>query len=330
MEWEVIVGAEDDGYTLLKQEFPDLKIISFPGIRVQYSRKIPLALKILPQIPRILMLIYSEHVRLQKIIDEYGIDLVISDNRYGLWTKKVPAIFMAHQQHINLPTSLKLFSPLISRINRSFAGRFHRLWVPDYREPPTIAGDLSHPPLLNNTDYIGPLSRFTITEKRSHYDFFIVISGPEPQRSLFEQKIMEELSDIKQKGVMVRGLPGREESPHKIGNTIVYSHLPGKTMQQSMASSKLIICRSGYSTLMDLITLNKPAIFVPTPGQTEQEYLATHLQGSSFDRILQKDFSLEKALSMGKSLYKPEIFPRSQTHQSIADSLHKLNNQFHG
>lgn len=328
-EWEVIIGAEDEGYALLKEEFPELNIITFPGIHINYSRNIPLALKILFQSPKILMLIYSEHVRLQKIIEEYRIDLVISDNRYGLWTNKVPAIFMTHQQHIQLPSSLTVFSPFITSLNRFFTGRFHRLWVPDYRTPPTIAGKLSHPPLLDNTDYIGPLSRLSISLEGLRYDFFIVVSGPEPQRSIFEEKVMQELGDIKQKGVMVRGLPGRDEPPYFIGNTIVYNHLPGKAMQKSMATSGLIICRSGYSTIMDLIALNKPAVFIPTPGQTEQEYLSKHLQGASFDRMLQKDFSLEKALRLGQLLQKPDEFPTSHPPQSIADSLHKLNDQFH-
>lgn len=328
--WEVIIGAEDEGYALLKEEFPDLKIITFPGIRIHYSRTIPLALKILFQSPKILMFIYSEHIRLQKIIEEYRIDLVISDNRYGLWTKKVPAIFMTHQHHIQLPSFFRVFSPLITSLNRFFAGRFHRLWVPDYRTPPTIAGNLSHPPLVDNTDYIGPLSRFTNAKKSSYYDFFIVISGPEPQRSIFEKKVMQELGHIKQKGVVVRGLPGHKEPPYFIGNTIVYNHLPGEAMQKSMATSGLIICRSGYSTIMDLIALNKPAIFIPTPGQTEQQYLSKHLQGSSFDRMLQKDFSLEKALSKGKDLHNPDEFPTSRPSQNIADSLNKLINQFHG
>lgn len=325
--WEVVIGAEDKGYTLLQREFPQVKIIHLPGIKVNYSKNLPFALKMLLQLPNILIGIFQEHLRLQKIIENYNIDLVVSDNRYGLWSKKVPSVFMTHQVHIIPPPSLKIFSSLILRTHLLFINRFHRLWIPDFEYAPTISGKLSHPPVNSTSDYIGPLSRFTQEHSELKYDFCAVISGPEPQRSIFEEKVMASLPGIGRKGVIIRGLPKDSETIAPSENVIIFNHLYAGEMQKYLAASKVVICRSGYSSIMDLIALKKPAVFVPTPGQTEQEYLAQHLQGPSFEIISQKNFSIPAALKLSDSLKPPDKYPSTSLNQRITESLNKLNDQ---
>ena len=322
--WEVIIGAEKQGYTLLKAEFPGRKIIHLPGVEIKYSRNLPFVIKIIFQLPKILIQIYQEHLRLQKIIDSYSIDLVISDNRYGLFSDKIPAIFMTHQLHVKPPNYLKAFSKMLFKINLRFIKRFDRLWIPDFETPPTLAGELAHPPLKDFTDYIGPLSRFNYAEADREFDFCLVLSGPEPQRTLFEKRALSSIPGHI-KGIVIRGLPGTSTTPDLKENIRIYNHLPSDEFQNYLLKSGVIICRSGYSSVMDLIALKKPAVFVPTPGQTEQEYLAWHLAGKSFAWMTQKDFSLAEALDQGARLTKPEYPSAADLRQKITESLHKLD-----
>ena len=325
--WDVVIGAEDEGYTLLQQEFPHVEIIHLPGIKVNYSKNLPFALKVLVQLPDILIGIFQEHLRLQKIIKNYNIDLVVSDNRYGLWSKKVSSVFMTHQVHIIPPPSLKIFSSLILRMHLLFINRFNRLWIPDFENEPTISGKLTHPPVKEASDYIGPLSRFVSFKSELKYDFCVVISGPEPQRSIFEDKVMASLTGIGRKGVIIRGLPKNSEASAPSEHVIVFNHLDAGEMQKYLSASKMVICRSGYSTIMDLMALKKPAVFVPTPGQTEQEYLAQHLQGTSFEIISQKNFSIPDALKLSDSLNPPDTYPSTSLEETITKSLNKLKEQ---
>lgn len=325
--WEVIIGAEKQGHALLRAEFPNRKIIQFPGIKVTYSKNLPFLVKLLLQTPRILIQMYQEHLRLQKIIETYDIDLVISDNRYGLFSKKIPAIFMTHQLHIKPPIFLKVFSGILFKFSLSFIRRFDRLWIPDFETSPTLAGELSHPPLKGYTDYMGPLSRFRFAEASPEFDFCLVLSGPEPQRTLFEKKALLTIPDHV-KGIIVRGLPESSSTPESTENIRIFTHLPSDEFQNYLLKSRIIICRSGYSSVMDLVTLKKPAVFVPTPGQTEQEYIARHLAGKSFAWMTQKEFSLKKALDKGQHLVRPDYAPAGSLAQKITKSLHKLDNRF--
>ena len=325
--WEVIIGAEKQGHALLKAEFPLKKIIHLPGVEIKYSRNLPFVIKLVFQLPKILFQIYQEHLRLQKIIDTYAIDLVVSDNRYGLFSKKVPSIFMTHQLHVKPPKLLSAFSGLLFRINLSFIRRFDRLWVPDYETSPTLAGKLSHPPLKDFTDYLGPLSRFSFAEANPEFDFCLVLSGPEPQRTIFEKKALNTIPGHAT-GTIIRGLPGASTTPEVKENIRIYNHLPSDEFQNYLLKSRTVICRSGYSSVMDLVTLKKPAVFVPTPGQTEQEYLARHLEGNSFSWITQKEFSLKNALDTGGHLVRPDYSSAGDLAQKITGSLHKLAIRF--
>ena len=323
--WDVVIGAEEPGYTLLQKEFPDLLMIHFPGIRVTYSHKIPVAFKLLLQAPRILLNIFSEHLRLQKIIDAYRIDLVVSDNRYGLWTNKIPSIFMTHQLHIRPPKSLRVAGPFILRLNKYFIRRFTRIWVPDFFGALSVAGALSQPPIHKSTDYIGTLSRFSKRGEPVIFDFLIIISGPEPQRTVFEEKVRQSLHQVQSNGIVVRGVP-QAVKPYEIhSGTEIFSHLTGKKLEKIANQARTIICRSGYSTVMDLLAIGKPAVFVPTPGQTEQEYLAEYLMGNSFIKMNQKDFNLKEALRLGKTLQAPDFVNSLKTEKNIDESLKKIN-----
>lgn len=229
------------------------------------------------QVPKILFSIYREHKELKKIIAEEAIETVISDNRYGLWNKKIHSIFITHQINIQSP----IFEKMLFKINRWFICKYDECWVPDYEDENNLSGDLSHPKneyykknFPDNIKYIGPQSRFSKgnPEGEKIYECVGIVSGPEPQRTFFFEKLKNEFAKIKGKTLLISGQP---ESTIQIrdGELNIVNHLNDVEFVKALYSSKKIICRSGYSSIMDLHVLGLKAEFVATPGQTEQEYL---------------------------------------------------------
>lgn len=285
--YKVIVAAEAVQATLLLQEFPQITIIPLQGYRIQYSQhKRWLAFKILQQLPKIIYAIWHEHHWLKKQADLYQFQLIISDNRFGLWHKKVTSIFITHQLAIQTP--FKWLSNIVGLVNYFYINRYHTCWVPDMQNTHfSIAGHLSHPNRLPKTpvSYVGPLSRFagnTDTTPRETaaftYKWLFILSGPEPQRSLLEIKLLEAVSHIKERVLLLRAKPGATDLPAAPSNCKVINHLPSNEMEKVIRESEYVISRSGYTTIMELLALQKKALLIPTPGQTEQEYLANRLQ----------------------------------------------------
>ncbi len=208
--------------------------------------------------------------------------MVISDNRYGLWNKNIESLFITHQINIQAP----VFEKLLFRINSWFIAKYDECWVPDYEGENNLSGDLSHPKnefykknFPENIKYIGPQSRFTkgIQTEEKIYEAVGIVSGPEPQRTLFFEKLQNDFKKINGKTLIISGHP---EIVKKIEdrNITIVNHLNDDAFLSALYAAKKIICRSGYSTIMDLHVLGLNAKYIPTPGQTEQEYLAEKLR----------------------------------------------------
>ncbi len=275
----VTIAASGSIKTLLEKEFPGIPVITLFGYNIKYTlNKRWLPLKILLQAPKIMLAIKREHTWLQKTIAENGFDAVISDNRFGLWSTKIPCIFITHQLLIQAPFGW--LQKMIQNINYSFINRFAACWVPDYEEGTTIAGELSHPPKMPAvaTRYIGPLSRFEeIKTLPKKYEWMIMLSGPEPQRTILEEKLLIVIPKLEGKVLLARGKPGSDEQIKAPANCTVVNHLSTPGMLNALAESEYVVSRCGYTTVMEILSLEKKAVFIPTPGQTEQEYLAAHL-----------------------------------------------------
>lgn len=265
---------------------------------MKYSRKkIFLPLKLFTQFPKIVYTIYSEHRWLQNAIEKYRITAVISDNRFGMYSNKVPCIYITHQ--LLIKTGNDFTEKIAQQIHSHFIKKYHQCWVPDF-EKNDLAGKLSHPEkLLKHTKYIGCLSRFvnydTMTKK---YDLLISISGPEPQRTIFEHKILKDLKKYNGSVLFIRGLPDeKNELTSEDNNVDIRNHLSADELNRAILQSEMIISRCGYTTVMDLVKLGKKAILIPTLGQTEQEYLATYLKEKKiFFTVDQTKFSLASTL----------------------------------
>ena len=310
-DFTVLLAAEGNSAHLLRKEFPSLTIISLKGYRIAYSKtQVFFKVKLFGQIPKILKAIKQEHTWLQKIIKEYAIDIVISDNRYGLYNTKIKSIFITHQ--LAIETGNTFSNWLVQKLNYRLINKFDECWIPDEEAPFDFAGKLSHPkemPVIQ-TQYIGILSRFKKDTAEKNIDLLVLISGPEPQRTALENLMLLQMTKFPLKMVLVRGLPG---ASNKIINTNkelqIFDHLPATELNKLIQSSNFVIARSGYSTIMDLIALQQKAILIPTPGQTEQEYLAEYLaEKKYFVAVKQRGFNLVKELKNLESV-ELEILP---------------------
>jgi uncharacterized protein (TIGR00661 family) len=299
----VIIAAGGRPLAFLKKEFPDLTFIDFPGYNIRYPKNGSMAVAMLLSSLRIYKAIRKERKTLENIISVYHVDIVLSDNRFGLYNKNVYCIYMTHQVMIKCPSSLKFLEYIMYLIHRSYIKRYNECWIPDFKEGMNLSGQLSHKYTAHKSTYfIGPLSRFSlpINEKQPArlYDVMVILSGPEPQRSIFEEILIEQATALTQlKFLFVRGLTEKENGDEYKENIRLVPHLETEAMQKAIMESGLIICRPGYSSIMDLIVLNKKAIFVPTPGQTEQEYLAKYYySGNFFFYMPQKKIDLEECI----------------------------------
>lgn len=296
---EVIIASDGTALELLKKEFPNLKCLELPAYNVTY-RTSNMLWNIGTQFPKISFAMTREWFVLQRLIKKYQIDAVISDNRYGCWSKKVPTIFMTHQ--INIKTPNRFLEFFVSKFNHFSFRLFTQIWIPDVENQPNLAGTLAHNHSLTRIKYIGILSRMKPLKVGKRYDIGIILSGPEPQRTYLQDLLLQQIKDFHNKidtsikFLFVKGKTNLEEFSIT-ENLEIHGYLTSKTLNQKMAACDLLIVRSGYSTLMDLAVLNKKAVLIPTPGQTEQEYLAVHFKTQNiFDFQVQHDFNLEKAI----------------------------------
>lgn len=299
--WLAGEGLQEE---LLRAEFPDLPFLPLKGYRVKYARSAPgLVMNMLLQTPRLLQAIKQEHDWLATQVKEHAIDAVISDNRYGLYHPCIPSIFITHQLRIKTPFG-KWSESILQKRNYRYINRFSACWIADGEKEHNLAGELSHPLHLPRITmgYTGPLSRLKpgdIPEKKGH--LFISLSGPEPQRSMLEDRLLKEISVYNGSATIVRGLPGEHSVIPSTDDIRFYNHLPSGEFNREMLGAELVIARSGYSTLMDLAVLGKKSVLIPTPGQTEQEYLGKRWMDAGLAVCVeQKNFSLGKALEMAR------------------------------
>jgi uncharacterized protein (TIGR00661 family) len=296
---EVFIAASENNYDLLKKEFPSTVILRIKGYKIRYSRRkkwLPLVL--FSQLPKTVFSILKENFLVKKMIRKYAINAVISDNRFGLFNKKIVSVYITHQ--LAIKTGNKFSEKLLQKLHYYFIKKYSYCWVPDY-EQDGIGGELSHPKIKpSNVIYIGPLSRFHLQPATAKiYDILISISGPEPQRTVFENIILFQLKKTDKKILIVRGLPDATDRPlNDWKNVTIANHLSADELNIAFQQSEWIISRSGYTTIMDLIKLGKKAILVPTPGQTEQEYLAHYLMEKKMFYSLEQDkFSFDSVFS---------------------------------
>lgn len=280
MDCEVWVAAEGESAALLRSNFPDLKIIDLPGYRIRYSKtRWSFPFRIIGQIPKIIRAIFREHRWLAELLKREKLDLIISDNRYGLYSGSVRSVIMTHQLQV-LSGFGTLPDYLLRKCHYAFLSRFHRCWVIDRPGNDNLGGKLSHPPdRPAHVQYLGILSQFeTLRPNEQKGHVLILLSGPEPMRSRLEALLLTQAGALPAyQFTVVAGAPHKTVISPLPSHVTYFPFLDAGRLQVLVQQAELVICRSGYSTLMDLSVLKKRALLIPTPGQTEQEYLGKRL-----------------------------------------------------
>lgn len=305
-----ILASDGAALTLLKYEFPELTCLELPAYNITYAKNGKnFKYKLLKDSPKILKNIKAEKLATDKIIAEYQIKGLISDNRFGVYSRDIPSVFITHQLRV-LSGSTTWFS---TKMHSHIINKFTQCWVPDVAESTNLSGKLGHTKKPNSkVKYIGPLSRFVKKKLPVKHDVLVILSGPEPQRQYLETKLLHEFATFNGHVVLVKGIVESEILKNVVGNITIYNYLTSSLLEDAINQSQLIVSRSGYTTIMDLAKLEKKAFFIPTPGQFEQHYLAERLQETNLAPYCKQDeFTIDKLKSVsnykGLSAYNYKI-----------------------
>jgi uncharacterized protein (TIGR00661 family) len=298
-----IIASDGIALDLLKKEFPYLQTLELPSYQIEYAKNGKnFKWKLLSNCPKMIEAILEEKRLVNKWIEKYKIKGIISDNRLGVFSKKVPSIFVTHQ--LNVLTGNTTW--ITSILHQNIIKKYKECWVPDMEGDVNLSGKLGH---LKKADfkikYIGPLSRMHKKETPIVYDLMIILSGPEPQRGLLEEKLKKEVLRYKGNVIFIKGIVEKEQKTEQIANITFYNFMNSRQLEHVFNESKIVLCRSGYTTIMDLAKLEKKAFFIPTPGQYEQEYLAKKLSDeNNIPFASQEDFKIEdlKVIDLYKGL----------------------------
>ena len=321
-EFEVLLASDGSALHLLKKEFPDLESIELPSYSIKYPSKGSFfKWKMLSSLPRIYKAMIAEEKIVKEIAAKGEIDGIISDGRFGTRASQIPSVYITHQLNVLTGSTTYLSSKLHQRVIK----KFDVCWVPDVND-----AALNHSGVLGHLKessfpirYFGIVSRMKKTEKPITIDILALISGPEPQRTYFEKKLKKILEQSDKRIIIVRGIVEEEQiwTAHK--NISIVNFMQSEELEETINKSELVISRSGYTTIMDLTILKKKVFFIPTPGQYEQEYLASRLKEQGITPFSkQKEFKLDMLNEV--AVYKGL---KSYTHTS--EEFSKLFSIFH-
>jgi uncharacterized protein (TIGR00661 family) len=322
----VILACSGAGSELLKREFPQLKLYEIPDYGISYPYN-SMVINITLQFFKMHWAIIKEHFAIRKICKEEKVDLIVSDARLGAAQKNIPSVIIAHHLHFDL--GMKVIEWICDTWMKLFYLTFDQLWIPDLAGPDNLSGDLAHLYKSKKRYFVGILSRFRKLDVEIKYDYAIMLSGPEPPRTILENILLNQMDALMPgRCILVRGIiNGTDISEFKNKYTDqleIRDFVTGNELNEIMCASKFIICRSGYSTLLDLAIIQKPALLIPTPGQPEQEYLSEELERKKlFHSVKQGKIKLKEDIHIAKAMHGYEIFNEVETLDERLDKLLK-------
>ena len=287
-----ILASDGVALQLLEKEFPHLQALTLPSYEIEYAKNAAdFKWKMIKNSPKMIEAILSERKMVKKWISEYKLNGIISDNRLGVYSKKIPSVFITHQ--LNVLSGKTTW--ISSKLHQHFIKKFAECWIPDIERLPNLTGKLGHLKKTKlNLRYLGPLSRLEKKDLPIKYDLMVILSGPEPQRTILQEKLMSELEHYSGRVIFIKGKVESEQKTEKIKNITYINFMTSPEIETAFNESEIVLCRSGYTTVMDLAKLGKRAFFIPTPGQFEQEYLAKRLKRNGFVPYAKQDnFKIE-------------------------------------
>ncbi len=291
--YTVVIASDGDSLQLLKKEFPHLKTFALPSYNITYPKTGGrfFVWHFVKKIPRFIKTYNAEKNVINKLVAFNEIDFILSDNRFGVYHKDIPSIYISHQ----LRVLSGVFSGVSTCLHQKIIGNFKQCWVPDVSGKDNFSGMLSRAKTEIPVKNMGLLSRFKKENLSYKYDICVLLSGPEPQRSYLEKILISNLKNSRYKVILIQGKVEKKQEFFRFANIKKVNFMTSKNLEKTLNQSKLVIARSGYSTIMDLAVLNKKAFFIPTPGQFEQEYLAKRMYRLKIAPFCkQEDFLIEK------------------------------------
>ncbi len=306
-DYTVYIGAVGRSKELLLKEVPDCIFIDFPEYPIKYSKSRFFVTRfMLITFPQMLLTMVKEKRVLKKLQAQYQFSIIISDNRFGMALKNEACFLISHQLRYKLPWPIGRMEWLPEYFNYVIFKNYHRILVPDRQGAGSLSGELSHNLRYipkKKLNYTGIITDLSLQKKgpSKPLDYFVIISGPEPQRTIFEQIIFEQIANLEGRIIGALGTPEKDYKI-RIGGAIFYSYLSREEIVACMSASKFIIARPGYTTMMEMVELGKKGLFVPTPGQIEQEYLARYFMDNGWCySARQIGISLSDAVAQAKT-----------------------------
>ncbi|MBC7124530.1 MAG: hypothetical protein H5T24_02785 [Bacteroidales bacterium] len=300
--YTITVATNNELGALINNNCPYSEIINFYSPKMKLGTGKASVLNLLSFLVKLPFVTIIEHIKLKRLLKGKSFTLLVSDNRYGFRSSKTKSIIITHQLRVIPPKPFGFVKCLGEYVIRHLLSRFDEVWVPDFNNASRIAGMLSEPNGLTNLRYLGPISRFygiSPSQQNPQWEVMVIASGPEPQKTEFINILTTFLDEINLKTLIVKGNPFNTNSWETHGNFTFVGSLSSEEMATAIVNTKFVISRSGYSTIMDLVYLNKGGILIPTPGQTEQEYLAHRMNELGwFKTVYQKDLSKELLLAL--------------------------------
>jgi UDP:flavonoid glycosyltransferase YjiC (YdhE family) len=323
---DVTIAACGNARAALMQEFPECTSIDLPDYPTPYSTSRFFLPKFVAFLPLMLKAVADERRNLAKIVAENRFDLIISDNRLGVYSDKVPSVFITHQLHYHLPLVAWPFELAAVRLNGYLHSKYERIIVPDNPPGPlSLAGKLSRAETeatRSRAYYAGILNSAAKQEVGEDLDYLFTISGPEPQRTQLEQILLPKIAELDGSSVVLLGSPNRKKPPAGTDRVTVMSYATTAEKETLMNRAKFIVCRSGYTSMMELSELRKRrALFIPTPGQTEQEYLSWYYEQKGwFHSTSQYRIDLRRDIAIAGSM---KGFPAMPTTEENVGRLYR-------
>lgn len=319
--YEMILGGSGNSGALLQTTYPEFPFYTLPSFEISYSKNgFLLGFSVIKQLPSFILTSFKEHRALNRLVSDLKIDVVISDNRYGLFSRKAYCIFITHQISPILPAFFRWAEFPIYLFFKWVIGNFNECWIPDFSHPEiNLTGRLSHRFRLPlNAKFVGILSRFNVPEnepaKKHFYDIVAVISGPPPHSEILANLILKQSLTSSKKILIISGFLSIPV-PDTHSNVTIVKHLEVHEFRDALIHAKIVVCRAGYSGIMDLIALKRAAYIIPTPGQTEQQYLGKYLGQKSLFRLMDQNQLELNQLSVIPEDYKSEWLNQIQSMQ---------------
>lgn len=282
---KVVIATNGAALNYLQNEIQNAQFEQLNGYNMHYARWPFLPLVIALQAPLLFLSLIFERVQTCKIVKQHNVTHIVSDNRYGVHCKKCHNSIITHQLYLPLPKWLKVIQPIVNAIIQLILNKFDSILVPDLAEnEKSLSGKLSHGGKLDSrVKYIGPQSRFVnVTESKSssfNPDVLVVLSGKNAQNKKLIKSLCKQYKNNEKQLLIVCGT-ATDYSTNSTRNIHIINYLPTNQLAYLLKHTKTIIVRSGYSTVMDLYTLQRTQgiIWIPLKGQWEQEYLAERLK----------------------------------------------------